>query len=166
MWFVIISQWKSKSPLFKDDLCPVVLEKKMKMWKVNRQTNRWQTIRYADWSFLLRWAIFLWRKLVFYSPRFKLSPQNILVLSSIISLVSLFLCEGIFVQLENFSLIWRRYRWRAAAFDLCSLWGFFSVPHLLWHGASVYDGHLRGPVTLTPVAERLAVELSKPVFTT
>ena len=34
----------------------------------------------------------------------------------------------------------------------------FSMPHLLWHGASVYNGHLRGPVTLTPIAERLAVE--------
>ena len=39
-------------------------------------------------------------------------------------------------------------------------WGFFSVPHLLWHGASVYNGQLRGPVTLAPNAERLAVELS------
>ena len=27
-------------------------------------------------------------------------------------------------------------------------WGFSSVPYLLWHGASVYKGHLRGPVTL------------------
>ena len=36
----------------------------------------------------------------------------------------------------------------------------------LRHGPTVYDGHLRGPVTLTPVAERLAVELSLPVFTT
>ena len=59
-------------------------------------------------------------------------------------------------------------------FDLCSAlmhmaieqWGFISVPHLLWHGASVYNGHLRGPMTLTPIAERLAVELSLPVFTT
>ena len=57
-----------------------------------------------------------------------------------------------------------------ANFDLCSVlmaiepWGFFSVPHLLWHGASVYDGHLRGPVTLTPIAERFALELSLPVL--
>ena len=29
-------------------------------------------------------------------------------------------------------------------------------------GASVYNGHLRGPKTLTPVAERFAVELSLP----
>ena len=51
------------------------------------------------------------------------------------------------------SLIWRRHhcRWRAANFDLCSAlmvfeqWGFFGVPHLLWHEASVYNGHLRGP---------------------
>ena len=39
------------------------------------------------------------------------------------------------------------------------------VPHLLWHGTSFYNGHLRGPVTLTPVAELLAVELSLPVLT-
>ena len=45
-------------------------------------------------------------------------------------------------------------------------WGFLSVPHRLWHRASVYYGHLRGPVTLSPIVERLAVELSLPVFTT
>ena len=39
-------------------------------------------------------------------------------------------------------------------------WGFLSVPHLLINGASVYNSHLRGPVTLTPIAEFLAVELS------
>ena len=44
---------------------------------------------------------------------------------------------------------------------------FFQVfQHLLCHGASVYNGHLWGSVTLTPVAERLAVELSLPVWTT
>ena len=66
----------------------------------------------------------------------------------------LFVCLWFIVPLENFSLIWRRphYRWRAANFDLCSAlmaieqWGFFSVPHL-WHGPSVYNGHLRGPAT-------------------
>ena len=41
-------------------------------------------------------------------------------------------------------------------------WGFFSVPHLVWHGASVYKGHIRGPVTLIPIAERLAMMLSLP----
>ena len=78
------------------------------------------------------------------------------------------------VPLENFSLIWRRhhYRWRAANFDLCSArvaieqWVFFSVPHLLWHGASVYNGHLKGQLTLTPIAECVAVELFLPIFTT
>ena len=43
-------------------------------------------------------------------------------------------------------------------------WRFFSVPHLLWHSASVYNGHLRGPLTLTPVAEHLVVELSLSVL--
>ena len=45
-------------------------------------------------------------------------------------------------------------------------WGFFSVPHLLWYGTSVYNCRHRGPVTLTPIAERLAAELLLPVFTT
>ena len=66
-----------------------------------------------------------------------------------------------FFPFGNFLLIWKRQhcQWRAANFDLCSAlmaieqWGFFNVPHLLWH---VYNGHLRGPVTLTPIAERLA----------
>ena len=66
-----------------------------------------------------------------------------------------FVSFGFFFPLENFSLIWSRhdhhYRWRAANFDLCSAFtaigqrGFFSVPHLLWNRASVYNGHLRGP---------------------
>ena len=71
----------------------------------------------------------------------------------------LFVCLGFFVPLENFSLIWRRhhYRWRVANFGLrwalmaIEQWGFFSVAHLLWHGASVYKCHLRGRVTLTPI---------------
>ena len=54
----------------------------------------------------------------------------------------MFVCLGVFVPLENFSLIWRRrhYLWRTTNFDLYSAvitieqWGFFSVPHLLWHG--------------------------------
>ena len=85
----------------------------------------------------------------------------------------LFVCLGLIVPLENFSLIWRRrhYLWWSANCHLFSAliaieqWGFFSTPHLLWHRACVYNGHLRGPVTLTPIVER-AVELSLPVFTT
>ena len=86
-----------------------------------------------------------------------------------------FVCFFVWVQIKNFSLIWRRhhYRWRAANFDLYSAlmaiehwaWGFFGVSHL-WQGASIYNGRLRGPVTLAPVAERLAVELSPSLFTT
>ena len=48
---------------------------------------------------------------------------------------------------------------KASNFDLYSApmimvidkWGFFSVPNLLWNGAYVYNGHLRGPVTPIPV---------------
>ena len=92
--------------------------------------------------------------------------------SKCLILVKFFVC--FLVPLENISLIWRRHhcRWWAGDFDQCSAlmaieqWGFFSVPHLLWQGTSVYNGHLRGPVTLSPFAERLAVELLLPVFTT
>ena len=79
---------------------------------------------------------------------------------------------GVIFPLENFSFIWRRHNCRAANFDLCSAlmamkqWGFFNVPHLLWQGPTLYNGHLRGPVTLTPVAKRLAVELLLPGFST
>ena len=39
------------------------------------------------------------------------------------------------------------------------------MPNLLRHEPTVYNAHLRGPVTLTPVADRLAMEMSLPVFT-
>ena len=82
-------------------------------------------------------------------------------------------CFGFLIPLEIFYFIWKRHhcRWRTAKFDLCSAflaikqWGLISLTHLLWHGASVYNSHLWGPVTLTPIAERLEVDLSLPVFT-
>ena len=61
---------------------------------------------------------------------------------------------------------------KTANFNLCSAlmaieqWGFFSISYLLWYGASINNGDLRGPITLTPIAERLAMELSLPVFKT
>ena len=39
--------------------------------------------------------------------------------------------------------------------------GFFSVPHLLPHRASVYNGRLRGPVTLAPFAEQRLRSVSR-----
>ena len=42
--------------------------------------------------------------------------------------------------------------------------GLLGVPHLLRHGASVYNGHLRGQVTLTSNPKRLAVEMSLTYF--
>ena len=74
----------------------------------------------------------------------------------------------LFVPLENFSLIWRHHYslWKGCKFwpklGIHGHWVVrdFNVPNLQWHGASVYDGHLWGPVTLTAVAERLAVRLS------
>ena len=45
-------------------------------------------------------------------------------------------------------------------------WGFFSVPYLLWHGTSVYNSDLRGPVTLTLIVELMVEMLSLLVLTT
>ena len=93
-------------------------------------------------------------------------PKMIIPLKGIkINQCFLFVCLELIVPLENFSLIWRRHhcRLRAANFDLCSAlmaieqWGFFNVPHQPRHGPTVYYGHLRGPVTLAPNAERGAV---------
>ena len=86
----------------------------------------------------------------------------------------LFICLGFFATLVNFSLKWRRHhcRWRAVNVDLCSTLMAFEqlglniVPHLLWHGASVYNGHFQGPGTLTTFAKRERVELSLPVLST
>ena len=75
----------------------------------------------------------------------------------------LFVCVWFFVPLE----IFHSYEYglfTIANFYLCSAISravrFFTVPHLLLQGASVYNGHHRVPVTFTPIAERLAVELS------
>ena len=41
------------------------------------------------------------------------------------------------------------------------------MPHALTViGASVYNGHLQGPIALMPIVEHLAVELSLPVLAT
>ena len=40
------------------------------------------------------------------------------------------------------------------------------MPHLLYHGPKSYNGHLLGPVILTPFAERLEVKLLIPVLMT
>ena len=80
----------------------------------------------------------------------------------------LFVCLfGFFVPLKNFSFIWRRHlcRWMASNFDPSSAlmaiehWGFFSVPHLRWHVASVYNGNLRGSVALAPTTERYVFDV-------
>ena len=84
-------------------------------------------------------------------------------------------CVCVFICVEFIvPLIWRSQhcRWSAVNFDLCSAfmaiehWGFLYATHLLWHGSTLFNCHLRSPVTHTPFAERLAVELSLPVFMT
>ena len=82
--------------------------------------------------------------------------------------------SSFFCLTREFSLVWRRHhcRWRAADFVLCSAlsaidqWGFFMLPHLLWHVTSVYDGHIRWPMTLILIAEHCAVGLSLYLFYT
>ena len=74
-----------------------------------------------------------------------------------------------FRALENISLIWRRHhchRRAAAIFYLCSAlmaieqWGFLSLPHLLWHGTSVFMVSSEGIGTVTTCFNNL--DLSRP----
>ena len=83
----------------------------------------------------------------------------------------MFVCLDFYVPLENFSLTQRPHHNQGkASLNLYSAlmaieqWGFFGVPHLLWHGPTLYKDHLWRPVTLTPVAKHLALELSLTVF--
>ena len=87
--------------------------------------------------------------------------------------ICLFVFWGISSHSKNFSLKWRRHHYGKFYFDLCSalmvigLWRFFSVPHLLWHEISIYNGHLAPRTRDTHNFCRvLPVELSLPVFTT
>ena len=96
--------------------------------------------------------------------------------SSTISLLTKYRITGLF---GGFDLTWECFThmdtspyplkgckfWPIAFIDI-EQWRFFSVPHLLWQGPTVYNGHLRWPVTLTLVAERLAVQLLLTVLTT
>ena len=87
----------------------------------------------------------------------------------------LIVCIWFIIPLENFSLIWRRQHSDEGLQILTYArpsWPLSSEGSLACH--TYYDtghpfviyGHLRGPVTLSPIAERLTVELSLPVFTT
>ena len=68
-----------------------------------------------------------------------------------------------FVVRKKISLIWRHHHYccRAKNFDLYSglmaieQWRFFNMSHR----PTRYKGHFKGPLTLTPFAERLSVEL-------
>ena len=78
------------------------------------------------------------------------------------------------VPLENCSLIGRLqyYRLRAAKYELCSALmankqgGFLQLATPTVTRGIPFNGHLRGPMTRTPIVERLAVEMSEPAFFT
>ena len=68
-----------------------------------------------------------------------------------------------FIHLETSPLPVKVFRfWPLLSTHVIKQWGFFTMPLLLWHGPTIYCGHLRGLVTLTPVAGRLGVKLSLP----
>ena len=94
--------------------------------------------------------------------------------SKIVFCVFVCLFVFFFVPLENFSLIWRceglqiltysRHKWQLSSEGsfACHIYCDTGHPFII----PVCNGHLRGPLTLTPIAERLAVKLSLSVFTT
>ena len=124
------------------------------MWKGYRQTHR-QTMDNR--------------------PLVKLTLVNLTLNNININLWTIKVCLFSWRFFSNQKLItnYRRhhYRWKATNVDLYSTpmaimqWGFFTLPHRLWHGTSVCNGHLQGPVTLIPFVERITVDLLLPVFT-
>lgn len=86
--------------------------------------------------------------------------RNSFVLFCFYLLISIYFCWWVFVQIKNFSLnrIFH-YRWKATNFNLCSALRtieqrvFFNVSHLLWYGATLYNGYLQNRDTHTCLAE-------------
>ena len=159
-----------------------------KNWKKELSSLKYLNIKpvwfHADWRPPLFSCSFLsfqmWRNFPLPCvPRwfsYNLPTINYFSHIKIYRIISLFVCMfRIFhIPLENVSLIWRcHHYWRGATnFDQCSAlmiieqWGFVNASHLLWHGPTLYNGHLWEPVTLTLVAKHLAVDLSLVVLKT
>ena len=102
--------------------------------------------------------------------------NNVISLTMLIKFVCLFVCLFVW-SLSSHSRIFHSYGDVTIACEGLQIltyarhsWPLSSEGSLTCHthcdGPPFYNGHLRGPVTLTSNAERLAVELSLPVFTT
>ena len=125
-------------------------------------SNRWMRVQHN------RDIIFIHTETL-YHPSLSPIPKPMWLRSNTIRYKFVFV-RRFFAPLETFSLIWRRHRatnfYVYSALVAIEQWGFFNVPHLLWHGHLLWDGqtlyndHLRASVTLVPVAERLALEVS------
>ena len=117
---------------------------------------------------MIVWCIVSYQQYFDHRTKTIYAPNNqhilIVSISRIFELFSLFLWWFLKVPLENFSLLWRHRNYKT----LISIeqWVFFSVPHILWHWASVYNGHHLGLETFTLVAKRLVAELSLLVLKT
>ena len=81
-------------------------------------------------------------------------------------IMKLFFLLEFFVRIENFSLIWRHHhcRWRVQIWPMLGTFVHWAVrvPKLATLTVTWGIRHLRGPVTLSPYAERLAVEPPPP----
>ena len=113
---------------------------------------------YCGWCTAVEWTLF-WKNR---SLGFEELPQDLrfksLIRKVAVSLQTTFATCSLLLQ-NSHNVLGRKTNARHI-----EQWGFFSVSHLLRHEVSVYNGHLRGPVTLTTIAKPVAVELSLPVF--
>ena len=78
-----------------------------------------------------------------------------------INLIQLFCLFGAFSLIRR-PLPVKGYKWPILRNH--DYWAFFIVLHILWHTASVYNGHLRGLLIHIFVAKQLTVKLSLPVY--
>ena len=116
---------------------------------------------------LATWSLVTWRQ-----PLWSPATWSVVIWHTVNTLVNLSNINKLLYRCTNLCCCNQPLSRRPLPLKGCKFWpmlgthGHWAVPHKLWHGAYIYNGHFRGPVTLTPIAKRLAVELSLPLLTT
>ena len=106
------------------------------------QEKSWQEIKSGQWitpPHIKNIATFCDIKLSYKTQRITFSIM--FVLAFFVPLENFHSFEEVTIASEGLLILtYARHLWQLSR-------GFFSVPHLLWHETSVYNGHLRGPLT-------------------
>ena len=140
--------YRTASKLLKTETslaCDIRLYADTKKWSYSRTRNTQLNAKYLAVQVSLNFSL----------SRPEIEPRSTACNANILP-TDLFVCLGLDVIITSEgSLIF------LSIFGIAiKQWGFFNVPHVLWHGPTVNSCHLRGPVTLKPVDQHLAEEMS------